>query len=226
MYKRKGYCKIKAISIYGGHMNKNLIRILAAVVIGGGIFAVLYWVLGAPLLITIAVGAVAAFVLFLFTVTLKRTKEQTRKTNIMGITPDMVAQVVSQSKAKIQEIYNFSYVVKKPEVKERILKIVTTGEKIVKDFQTDPKDIKAARSFIHYYLDATIRILDCYVKYTKGETIPDDLKERVAKIEDALDTTLQQAFENQYQKQIHDDGIELDVELEMLTKMVENDRMK
>ena len=207
-------------------MNGKAVRILIPILIGAGIFALLYFVLGAPVILTLIAGAVAAGILFLFLIVLRKTKNQTDSRSVAGVTKDMTAQVVSEAKAKVQGIFNFSYRIKKPEVKERVLKLVTTCEKIIKDFQDDPKDIKTARNFIHYYLDATINILGMYIKYTKGETVPDDLKERVAKIEDALDTTLQDIFENQYQRTINDDGLELDVELEMLTKMFQSDKMK
>jgi 5-bromo-4-chloroindolyl phosphate hydrolysis protein len=207
-------------------MNGRAARILFPVLIGAGVFALLYFVFGAPIILTLFAGVAAAGILFLFLIVLRKTKSQAETTNMTGITKDMVSQTVSQAKEKVQQIFNFTYRIKKPEVKERVMKIVTSCEKIIKDFQDDPKDIKTARNFNHYYLDATINILGMYIKYTKGETVPDDLKERVAKIEEALDTTLQDIFENQYQKAIHDDGIELDVELEMLTKMLQSDRMK
>ena len=110
----------------------------------------------------------------------------------------------------------------KPAVSEKITAIAHTAETIINELKADPSDIGRSKHFLYHYLDAAIDIIEKYrvLLSKKGDT--DHLKSVLEKSEQALDE-IQKVFEKQYQRNLENEAMELDVQLDVLKNMIKSE---
>jgi 5-bromo-4-chloroindolyl phosphate hydrolysis protein len=197
----------------------NIAATIASVAIAVGIF--LFFLL--PLNMGFIVSGILAVAAYIGSVILfglhKGQKEKDIEVELgrQGITPEMVQQAIAEGRRKTREIDAIGAKVKSTSVKKKIEAITDVCERIFQDFEKDPKDIKAARQFLQYYLDATIKILQRYSDLEEHADLSKDLSASLAKVESLLDT-IHTAFEKQLAKLLEDDVMDLDVEMDLLEK--------
>ncbi len=140
---------------------------------------------------------------------------------IHGIKPDKVKKVIKEGRKKIRVIKRMAKKTEDKGIKDQILAIHSVARKIFDNFEYDPKDIKAARQFLNYYLDATIKIIEQY--YILSGTKTDEKKKETLKEVEKLMGRIEKAFENQLTKLYDDDFINLDTEIRVLENAVKHD---
>ncbi len=140
---------------------------------------------------------------------------------IHGIKPDKVKKVIKEGRKKIRTIKRMAKKTEDSGIRDQILAIHSVARKIFDNFEYDPKDIKAARQFLNYYLDATIKIIEQY--YILSGTKTDDRKKETLKEVEKLMGRIEKAFENQLTKLYDDDFINLDTEIRVLENAVKHD---
>jgi 5-bromo-4-chloroindolyl phosphate hydrolysis protein len=143
--------------------------------------------------------------------------------NNHGVTPEMVKQTIAEGQKKAKEILSYSTQVKNPSVKKKIQDIYAVCGKIFDDFEKDPKDIKAARQFLSYYLESTVNILKRYVDLAAHGELNPEIQASLKKVENLLDT-IKTAFEKQLARLLEDDVMDLDAEIAVLEQTMKMDQ--
>jgi 5-bromo-4-chloroindolyl phosphate hydrolysis protein len=140
---------------------------------------------------------------------------------IHGIKPDKVKRVIKEGRKKIRVIKRMAKKTEDKSIRDQILAIHSVARKIFDNFEYDPKDIKAARQFLNYYLDATIKIIEQYSILSDMKT--NEKKKETLKEVEKLMGRIEKAFENQLTKLYDDDFINLDTEIRVLENAVKHD---
>ncbi len=136
-----------------------------------------------------------------------------------GVTKRVLRETLEEGKSTLKELRSYSYRVRNREVKEKIEGICVVVDKIFDDFKKNPNDIKKARQFLSYYLDAALKIIRKYVELSGREVISEEVKTSLQRVESMLDT-IKNAFEVQYANLLKDDVLDLDTEIDLLRNMI------
>lgn len=125
------------------------------------------------------------------------------------------AKTIKDGKEKIRFIRDTGKTIKNEEVRLNIEKICKVMDDIFVNVEKDPKDIRLARKFLDYYLDAAKRIVELYYELSKKEIYTDQEKEILAKAEKMLEQ-IEATFHQQLGKLQEGDYLDLSTELEVL----------
>ena len=196
-------------------MNKTSDGLLAGI-LGAALFLVFLFVINAGPIVSLVIGGAgfgAGMLLF------------SRKK------PEVIAQeidlktAVSNGQKKLVEIQKFQKLIKKPVVVAKVKEICEVIEKILEDLEKDPQDLKAARQFLDYYLDSTIKILNRYVELSAQNISDDSIKASLLKVENMLQT-IKDAFEKKLAQLLSNDVMDLDTELSLLDQSINMDGLR
>ncbi len=203
-------------------MFKRFIQLVLSAVLGGAVFLFFHSLVEAGLLFASLFGLAAALGGFLLLSPKKIDPEFQRLAEIYGLTPDTVRKTIGKGETKVRALRREAEAIGDKKVREDVERISNLAEKIYVNFKTDPKDIKAARQFLNYYLDATIKIIRQYVRLADKGPAADP--EMLRKAEDVLGT-IENAFEKQLKRLYDDDYLDLDTEISTLKKTMKMDGM-
>jgi 5-bromo-4-chloroindolyl phosphate hydrolysis protein len=197
----------------------KILRWILSAAISSGIFALLFVVVDAGTLISLVLGgtAFAGGALLLSPEKIDPMFEALAKEH--GITPAQLRKILNNGKAKVKTLRIYAENVKDNSIKKEISEIAGTAEKIFQNFSKDPKDIKAARQFITYYLDAAINVIKQYSELSDNAP---DKKYFQAKVS-ALLKTINKSFEKQLKRLYEDDFLNLEVEMKVLEKTIKTE---
>lgn len=197
----------------------KIFRWIISAAISSGVFSLLFIVVDAGTLISLVLGgtAFAGGALLLSPEKIDPLFEELAREH--GITPAQLKKILKNGKRKIKILRNSADNIKESEIKTEILKIAGTAEKIFQDFTRDPKDIKAARQFITYYLDAAINVINQYSALSDNAP---DKKIFQAKVAELL-RTIDKSFDTQLKRLYEDDFLNLDVEMKVLEKTMKSE---
>jgi len=200
---------------------KLIPRLLLTSTLGIALFALFFNFIEAGILLSFIfaiAGILGSFLLF----TPKHINPELEKlAETYGITPDMIKKITKSGKKKIAKMRRVSRKTDDETVKEKIENICIIIEKIFKDFEHDPKDVKAARQFLNYYIDATLKIVQQYSLLSKKS--PDSGREKTLRDVEESFAKIEKAFENQLNKLYDDDFLDLDAEISVLKKSIDSD---
>lgn len=197
-------------------------RQIIACCIGGGLFFLSYLVVGLSVIFSIcaAAGGYIAGLLLL--------KQESKKVLSVEMSqPDLVAveKILADASAKITKIKNLQTKINKPAVINSLKNLVTITEGIIDDIRKDPPDVKRARQFLNYYLDAVLRILTRYADLTERKISSNEATEAINKVEKLL-ASLEVAFQKQRAALASNDVLDLDTEISLLDKTMEMEGLK
>lgn len=125
-----------------------------------------------------------------------------------------------EGKKKLAGIVAFRKQIRDEAIIVKINTICLTVEKILVEVRRDPSDLKAARQFLSYYLDATINILNKYVTLSAQNVSDSGITSSLKRVESMLDT-IAHAFEKQLTRLLSNDVMDLDTELSLLEKTIQ-----
>jgi 5-bromo-4-chloroindolyl phosphate hydrolysis protein len=154
----------------------------------------------------------------------KKEKNDIKVSPDAGISPRDAQRVIDECTDKVREIRAMTIRIKDNAVAEEVRGIARAAMNIVDNFRKDPKDIKRARQFVNYYLDATVKIVSRYVELSNPQTITPEVEKSLKKVEEILQS-VRQSFEKQYQLLLEDDLLDLDTEVEVLKKTMKMEGM-
>jgi len=132
-----------------------------------------------------------------------------------GITRAELDAVLTEGAEKVRAIRNAGRLSDTYEIRQEIEGIAQIADAIFADFKRDPKDIKAVRRFLTYYLDATHKIVLKYRELSAGYGKTQETREILARVEKTL-PLIRATYEKILQKTLEDDYLDLDVELKVL----------
>jgi hypothetical protein len=105
-----------------------------------------------------------------------------------------------------------------PELNTRLARIATLARQVLERVEQDPRDLWRARRFLNVYLDGVQRVVEGYAK-THGQVAAPELDQR---FRHALET-VEGAFREQHQVLLERDVEDLDVQIEVLTKQLQQE---
>lgn len=199
---------------------KEFLRHGALGLIAGGLFLLFFIALDLNIFVSIGLG-IAAYIAGLFTFQSPAAEAVADRGGISGET---LNKVVSEVSEKLKTLESNKNRIKKAQVRSKLDEICSSVRKILDNFKKDPKDIKAAKNFLNYYLDATITLVEKYVDLSSKEARSQNIEETLAKAENLLDV-IKESFKKQYIKLLDDDVMNLDVEIEVLEKTLKMEGM-
>ena len=112
---------------------------------------------------------------------------------------------IERSMAKIRDL----------ELKEESERLHRTAGNILKYLEENPGKIPQARQFIDYYQDAASQLLEKYVDLQNTGLNTEDTRRLKVQTEEAI-RTLNEAFENQFQKLMSEELLDMEAELQLL----------
>jgi len=197
----------------------KVFRWLISAAISSGVFSLLFIVVDAGTLISLLLGgtAFAGGALLLSPEKIDPLFEALAKEH--GITPAQLKKILKNGKEKIKTLREYADRTDVPAIKTEIIQIAETAEKIFQNFNKDPKDIKAARQFITYYLDAAINVIKQYSELSDNAPDKKDFQARITE----LLKTISKSFDTQLKKLYEDDFLNLEVEMKVLEKTIKTE---
>ncbi len=104
---------------------------------------------------------------------------------------------------------------------DRIERIAGWAERIIAGFREDPEDVHRSWNFLYHYLDATLEIVRQYRELRRKEG-----GEKVRAVLDKSEATLSEienVFQRQYQRNLDNEALSLDVDLDVLRRMMRSE---
>jgi hypothetical protein len=138
----------------------------------------------------------------------------------IGMDGAEMAELLRTSHAKIAVIREINAEIP-GEPHDRIERIARSAERIIAGFRDDPEDVHRSWNFLYHYLDATVEIVRQYRELRRKEggkkvqAVLDKSEATLAEIEDV--------FERQYQKNLDNEALSLDVDLDVLRRMMKSE---
>lgn len=185
-------------------------------VVGGGVFLVLWLVFALPMIPSLVAGVAgygAGLLVF-------RRSSKSLEVAIPGVSKEMISTALREGGEKITELKSLSPRISAGTIRSKFDGIVEAAENIIDDLKKNPKDIRAARQFLNYYLDATIKIVTHYADLSEKGLTTSDIQDSLRKVESMLDT-IHAAFEKQHARLLQNDVLDLDAEMSLLKQTIQ-----
>lgn len=190
---------------------------IAGGILGGGTYVVMDVLLGVTFFWSL-VAALGAFIAgSLIFQAPDRSKKRTFE--LYGVSQADLEKALREGGGKLADLKKSVYAIQDTDVRRKGEDIVAITDKILKDIENDPKDLRQARQFLNYYLDTTLKIVRRYVELSRQSVLGADARETLAKAESSLET-VRKAFEKQLAKLMEDDVMDLDTEIEVLERTI------
>lgn len=192
---------------------------IASGITGGAAFLIFYLLLDTGFIISLAV-AFAGYLGASLILTPSKTREL--EFRLDGLNAESIRKTIDEGRKKVNLMRKYCLEINRAEVRKKVERICMVADNIFDDFGNDPKDIKAARKFLSYYLDAAINIIGKYTELSSKRVISEDVENSLSKVEEMLET-LGDTFERQLKKLLEDDILDLDTEISLLEKTIKSE---
>ena len=135
----------------------------------------------------------------------------------LDITPQHMWKVMETGLKQVHTLYNMAPKINDRYARMRVEQAADVAERIFDQFMDDPSDIRRSTDFLAVFLPKSIEIVEKYVKLEKKQGIPIETMTEVRAVLDTLENT----FEQQYQKNLTNDTNELSIVAEALDKRMQ-----
>lgn len=198
-------------------MNLAKLQGPGAAIIGGALFFLFLFLFQQVLLALLA--ALGGFVagLFIFQAPSKEVEMV-----VEGISVETLKATLEEHSSRAQYIRELCNRMINESIKRESLRIYKFYQEILADIKKDPKDLKMARSFLGYYPDAVIKILERYLDLQRRPVSDPAIANSLARAEGML-KQIGDAFEKQLARLLQDDVLDLDTELELLRRTMQSE---
>jgi 5-bromo-4-chloroindolyl phosphate hydrolysis protein len=135
-----------------------------------------------------------------------------------GYSSDEIMQTLEEASKKIRSIESANNKISNAELNQRIDRICDIADTILKDIETDPRDLRRARKFLNTYLDGAKQVTEGYASKHKN-TQAGELEQNFRNVLE----TIEAVFNEQHQKLQEDDVFDLDVQIEVLSTQLKRE---
>jgi 5-bromo-4-chloroindolyl phosphate hydrolysis protein len=191
---------------------------IGAGIVAAVLFAALLFITGNLALAAAGGGAGLIAGLLIF----KPSPKPDMNLSLSGITPEMVAEALRDGRVQVANLRAIGQRITNPVVQFKVKQISDVADKILEDIKKDPGDLKAARPFLNYYLDSTVKILERYAELSAKKILDKDVQISLKRVEALLDS-IRLAFHKQLAKLLENDMLDLDTEMSVLEKTIQLD---
>ncbi|MBT8131951.1 MAG: 5-bromo-4-chloroindolyl phosphate hydrolysis family protein [Gammaproteobacteria bacterium] len=135
-----------------------------------------------------------------------------------GYTTEEIIATLKEAESKIFGIESARRDIRNPELAQRLRRIADRAKQILGVIEDDPGDIRRARKFLNVYLDGAKRVTEGYAQTHRAG--------HVGELEDNFRNVLQTiegVFEEQHQKLLEHDKLDLDVQIEVLSTQLKKE---
>ena len=139
---------------------------------------------------------------------------------IPGVSREMIGTALREGQEKLSELRGLSPRISDRSIRSKFDAIVAAAESILNDLKKNPRDIRAARQFLTYYLDATIKIVSRYADLSEKNLPSAEIQDSLRKAESMLDM-IHAAFEKQHARLLENDVLDLDAEMALLKQTIQ-----
>lgn len=136
-----------------------------------------------------------------------------------GISVEEFLAALREGSRKLGDLKRAADRISSSTVRAKAYAVCDSVARIIADVREDPKDLRPARKFLGYYLDATITVADRYAALASRTGHSQDLDEALARAESSLDT-IRAAYDHQLAQLLENDAMNLDVEVDVLEKTI------
>ncbi len=193
---------------------------ITAGLIGGAVFVLFFVALHTQVWIAAGAGLGTYIgVLLLFD---RRTRLRPMNYEKYGLDRKSVLATVETMRGKTEIIRRLKKQIKSKKVRSVVTEMADLSDRITDDIVKDPKNIKSARKFVNYYMDATINVLERYVEISGKRLMTDDIIKSLKRSEKML-FSLRDMYKQQLVRFAQEEVFDLDVELELLQKTLDSE---
>ena len=193
---------------------------LTSVIFGGGTFALFFFLLTPANPVVSGFAAAGAVLLGGLLSTRKSNRASPKKLAAAGVSPEDMKAAMALGYGKLRILRNAADKMSDPQVRRKAASVCEVVEKILKNIQRDPRDLRPSRQFLNYYLDSAINIFKQYLELSAHGIRNAEIQTTLNKVEDTIGS-MRAAFENHYAKLLENDVLHLDTELDVLRKTFE-----
>jgi 5-bromo-4-chloroindolyl phosphate hydrolysis protein len=133
-------------------------------------------------------------------------------------TTDQVLAALAQAERSIAAVEQSSRDIRQPELNQRLRRVAALAREILTLLEEDPRDLRRARKFLNVYLDGVQRVVEGYARTHERAASP-DLDANFRRVL----TSIEEVFQEQRQKLLESDILDLDVQIEVLTSQLERE---
>lgn len=198
------------------HRKKEIAASLISGFLAGGLFIILLFMFHWNLFVDIALSTGSFFG---FSMLLKPRRK------IGGINVDMLPDGETMSRQLEEAQKDFRCIeqamqqIKEPSVRTETQRLRQTAENIISYLEKHPEKIRSARQFIDYYQETASSLLQKYIELQNTELKTDDIMRLKRNTIKAIGT-LNTAFEEQFQKLMHSEILDMEAEIRLLEQTV------
>ena len=135
-----------------------------------------------------------------------------------GYTTEEIISTLKEAESKIFGIESARRDIRNPELVQRLRRIVDRAKQILGVIEDDPADIRRARKFLNVYLDGAKRVTEGYANTHRNDHAG-ELEENFRNVLQ----TIEGVFEEQHQKLLEHDKLDLDVQIEVLSTQLKKE---
>ena len=140
-------------------------------------------------------------------------------TTSSGITPDMVVEALEEAEEKIVGIETAARQIEDRPLRDRLARVTRRSRDILDRIEQDPSDLRRAKKFLKIYLDGA---LEATRKYARSQHDLAGDSTMYVKFRSLLDD-MEREFDDQYEKLLKNDRIDLDVEIDVLADRLQRE---
>ena len=206
-------------------MNRNFWQNFSAIIsalLAGGLFIVLLFLLKWSIIIALPITVGAYVGLYLVT----KPRRKIGNINIDFLDDgEELAKKLDEAREDYESIKKSLSKIIDMQVKDTAEKLCATSEKIIEYLENNPEKIRQARQFIDYYQDTASELLKKYITLQNSDINTDEVANLKKDTKNAL-TTLDTAFNNQFEKLMRGEMIDMQADIDVLEKTVKSEMNK
>jgi 5-bromo-4-chloroindolyl phosphate hydrolysis protein len=130
----------------------------------------------------------------------------------LGVSADEVFEALEEAEIKIATIEQARKNINNLDFDQHLKRIIKKARGILTLIEEDPRDLTRARKFLKVYLEGTARVTESYAKTHGRDATTEVLDTNFQEVLDSIEST----FDEQHQKLLKNDQLDLDVKIEVL----------
>lgn len=137
----------------------------------------------------------------------------------LGINREDFDEALTTGSRKLVQLRKAASRVGDTRVRSKANGVCDAAARILSEIRQDPADLRKARNFLDYYLDATINVVERYVSLSGRAVRTPEMESALHRAEESLDT-IRAAYDKQLAQLLENDVMDLDVELRVLERTI------
>lgn len=183
------------------------------------LFKILLWVV---IIVAVLVIALIVFIIFLARRSSKKDAENKKNSNTSinkGNLTEEQAGIINKGRSDLVAVRMVSSRIKEPSVRNAMIGINSTAEKILTTLREKPEEIQSARQFTNYYLPTLRNLLEKVQRIEASQVDPEDFSSKLT----SFLSDVQKALDKQYTKLFAGDKFDMSVDMKAMTIAIKRD---